>query len=169
MRENQNIERNKTMKKLTQADIDLLKARGKVASLTTVTDFEIPSWDRPKKAKKATTKKANNHPLVGKVLHTSWGYNMTWNDFCQIIEVSPTGKTVVCRMLNTDIAEFNGFTGTVKAGNKLHGEKFRLRVRESASWGTSFVGTYSRYEGRGGRKGYFSLYDGSPCYENHMD
>lgn len=155
-------------KQLTQADYDLLKARGKVTNgFKTSTNFEIPSWNKPK-AKKASAKKSN-HPLIGKVLHTSWGYNMTWNDFCQIIEVSPTGKTVVCRMLNTDTTGFNGFTGTVKAGKTLHGEKFRLRVRESGSWGTSFVGTYSRYEGRGGRKGYFSLYDGSDCYENHMD
>jgi hypothetical protein len=111
MTNNKNIGENKMKKQLTADDLALLASRG-IKSLTTSTDFDLPaSWS------KKTTKKAKvntDNPLVGKMLHTSWGYNMTINNFAKIIEVSPSGKTVVCRMLTKE--GFNGFAGEVKAG-----------------------------------------------------
>ena len=183
MREKPKQRKDKTMKKLTQADIDLLKARGKVVNgFHTSTEFDIPSWDKPKKANKRTTKKANNHPLVGKILHTSWGYNMTINNFCKIIEVSPTEKTVVCRMVTKE--GFNGFAGEVKAGNETYGPKFRLKHKADGWNGKpSFHGSYpyivhenvdchgfvNRQNGST-RMGYFSIHNpDSVVYENHMD
>jgi len=106
------------MPKLTEADLALLKSRGKVTSLTTIRsngDDLSPSYNKVKKVKKA--KKANTkHPLVGRKLHTSFGYDMTINNFAQILEVSPTGKTVVCQMVskNTNGMEW-GYDGTGKA------------------------------------------------------
>jgi hypothetical protein len=79
------------MKKLNAKDLAILRARG-INSLTTLrgkeAEFKVPA--KPKKTRKAKPK--TKHPLVGKLLHCSWGYDMTINDFCKIIEVSPTGK-----------------------------------------------------------------------------
>jgi hypothetical protein len=33
------------------------------------------------------------------VFYESWGYDQTNIDFCEIVEVSPTKKTVLCRMI----------------------------------------------------------------------
>ena len=98
------------MKKLSEKDYALLRSRGVTSFITTVTTFDIPSLSpkkkviisSPKKKVKKVYKPKNpnaKHPLVGKTLHTSWGYNMTINEFCKIIEVSPTGKTCKCRMV----------------------------------------------------------------------
>ena len=152
-------------KQLTDADYALLAKRG-VNKLTTVTDFEIPK-STPKK-NKHKTKKINpnaNHPLVGKILHTSWGYDMTINDFCKIIEVSKTGKTVKCQMVHT--VGFDGFASKVNAGDETYGEIFRLKVGTCLER-PSFHGSYP-YSGSSKHMGYFSIHDGREVWENHMD
>ena len=167
------------MKKLTAADLALLAKRGKVVNgFTTKVDTEVKTaahrFDHlegfkkaDNKTKKAAKKADTKHPLVGKMLRTSWGYNMTINEFCKILEVSPTGKTVVCRMLTKE--GFNGFTGTVHAGKDVYGPKFRLKVK-----GDCFNGSYpyivrETKERSSFHMGYFGLYDGGNVYENHMD
>jgi len=158
------------MKKLTDADIALLKSRGKIVNgFTTIRSNDPIKFDTPKKVKKSKAKKTvEKNPLVGRKLHTSFGYDMTINDFAQIIEVSPTGKTVVCQMVNKDT---NGMeygpdgSGRATAGNNLHGPKFRLKV----SGETSFHGSYP-FCGNSKRFGYFSLCnDTDSFYENHWD
>jgi hypothetical protein len=172
------------MKNLTAADHALLAKRGKIVNgFTTTVNTEVrTAADRfkdfdfspaPKKVKKVkkTKKVANsnaNHPLVGRMLHTSWGYNMTINEFCKILEVSPTGKTVKCRMLTKE--GFNGFTGTVEAGEKMVGPEFRLKI----DGGDYFHGSYpyivrDTKEESSFHMGYFGIYNGGKVYENHMD
>lgn len=169
------------MKKLSAADLALLAKRGKVVNgfTTMVSDEVKTSADRfshlegfTKKTKKVKTiakKKVNSdHPLVGRMLHTSWGYDMTINNFCKILEVSPTGKTVVCRMLTKE--GFNGFTGTAYAGNEMIGPKFRLKI----DGGDYFHGSYpyivrDTKEESSFHMGYFGIYNGGKVYENHMD
>jgi len=123
----------------------------------------------------------NNNPLVGKVLHTSWGYNMTINNFAKIIDVSPSGKTVVCRMLTKE--GFNGYQGPVKSGTKVYGPKFRLKYKpEGWNGKPTFHGSYPyivRNEDDEGwlkvseastRMGYFSEHNPEKeVYENRMD
>lgn len=158
------------MKKLSERDYEILRARGIMNGFHTSIDFEIPSSIKPKK--KSPVNPNVNHELVGKVLHASWGYDMTINDFCKIIEVSPTGKTVVCRMLNKE--GFNGFQGDVKSGKKLHGKKFRLRLKR---WGDNsldslyFIGSYPFcHNSDSKRKGHFGVHNPAhTVYENHMD
>jgi hypothetical protein len=169
------------MKKLTAADYALLAKRGKVVNgFNTQVDSTVKtSADRfshlegfkkvkkTKKAKKSANPNAN-HPLVGRMLHTSWGYNMTINEFCKILEVSPTGKTVKCRMLTKE--GFNGFTGTVEAGEKMVGPEFRLKI----DGGDYFHGSYpyivrDTKEESSFHMGYFGIYNGGKVYENHMD
>lgn len=162
------------MPKLSEKDLAILRARGKVMNgFHTSTDFEIPSSVKPKKKKKV--KKANpnaNHPLIGKILHTSWGYNMTINEYCKIVEVSPTGKTVVCRMVNTKCVDpgATAYAGRVKAGENTYGVKFRLKVNSHGGFHGSFpyiVGNTK--EECSFKMGYFSIDDGGYAYENHMD
>ena len=158
--------------KLTADDLFFLAQRGKVKNgFTTSRDFDI-----------APVKKVKNsdHPLVGTMLHTSWGYNMTINDFARIVSVSPSGKTVVCRRLTKE--GFNGFTGPVTAGNKMIGQKFRLRITDGFGGGKCYIGSYPHCienenddsmmkvaDGGYTRKGYWGEYNGSEVFENHMD
>jgi hypothetical protein len=106
---------------------------------------------------------------VGTKLHTSFGYDMTINDFAVIVEVSKTGKTVLCRMVKKST---NGLEhgpcggGKASAGDEMHGEKFRLHVREWNS-GVYFVGSYP-FCGNSKRKGTFSVAKGE-YYENRWD
>jgi len=158
------------MKKLSEKDYALLRSRGVTSFITTVTTFDIPSLSPKKKVKKVYKPKNPNakHPLVGKILHSSWGYDMTINEFCKIIEVSPTGKTCKCRMVGKE--GFNGYQGKVSAGNVCHGPEFRLKIKEN----NYFNGSYpfvvrDTKEKSSFRMGYFSVHSGGTVYENHMD
>lgn len=162
------------MSRLTEKDLAILKARG-INQLTTVTDFEIPSYEKkPAKAKKRKSVKAKKtkHAWIGKKIHTSYGYNMTINSFAKIIDVSPTGKTIKCRMVETHTngQEFGG-NGKAKAGNKVYGPEFRLHVRDYEF----FVGSYPFViQGKNKdqcnyRKGFFSFAHNGEYYENHWD
>ena len=48
---------------------------------------------------------------VGDIFYESWGYDQTNIDFAQIVAFSPTGKTVLCRMMGKKNAgpEHRGF------------------------------------------------------------
>jgi hypothetical protein len=119
-----------------------------------------------------------NEIKIGTKLHASWGYSMTLNDYCQIIEVSKTGKTVKCRMLSTKMNQgvFSGDgSGRAKAGDDLHGPIFRLKVN-----GLHFHGSYpfcgaekyainTKMSDCSSRMGYFTITNGEESYENHWD
>ena len=120
-------------------------------------------------------------PKVGMKLNTSWGYNMTINDYCEIVEISKTGKTVKCRMLNKELTaeSFSPGGGKAKAGNKLAGPIFRLKVGKT-KWGLSFHGSYpfcgaeelpidTKMKDCSSRMGYFHVDNGGESYENHWD
>ncbi len=166
------------MSRLTAKDLEILKARG-INSLTTLRDDEVAEFAKPKtktsKIKKPAKKAAKKHEWVGKKLHCSYGYNMTINNFAKIIEVSPSGKTVKCKMVHTitNGQEFGG-NGKAKAGSKVHGPEFRLHVRNNNTW-MAFVGSYpfivqgNRKEQCSYRKGYFSFAHDGEYYENHWD
>ena len=38
---------------------------------------------------------------IGDIFHCSWGYNMSINDFYEVVAISPTGKTCTIRPLRT--------------------------------------------------------------------
>ena len=174
------------MKRLSESDLALLKSRGKVVNgFTTKTDFSIML---PKVSIKNSVKKVKKmpekNPLVGKKLHTSWGYDMTMNDFCEIVEVSKTGKTVKCRMVtgkSNGLEWAPGSAGKMSAGNTLYGPTFRLKNSGTSYDGSpSFVGSYpfcgaenlpegTKMSECSSRFGYWSVDDGSEYYENHVD
>ena len=172
MKQKQNIG-DKTMpkKQLSEKDKALLAARGikKFNTVSSTTPYEFNYTN--KKAKKSAPKKDKNpnskHELVGKILHTSWGCDMTINDFCKILEVSPTGKTVKCQMVNviTNGEQYGpGGSGKAKASHETHGPVFRLKVRGNGY----FNGSYPFCNGSK-RMGYFSIDNGREYYENRWD
>jgi hypothetical protein len=166
------------MSRLTEKDMEILRARG-IKSLTTERDFEIPSYKkasktiqkRSKKALKASNSNAN-HEWVGKTLRASWGYDMTINDFCKILEVSPTGKTVKCQMVGkeTNGLEFGPSGGKAKANNKTYGPVFRLKVNPHGFHGSYPFIIGDTKEKSSYRKGYFNICSSDASYyENHCD
>jgi len=109
---------------------------------------------------------------VGQVYYESWGYDQTNIDYVQIVSVSPSGKTVMCRMMGSErVDEWH-----VKP-TQAFGESFRLYVRRSASGNgeTRLVGQYpfclrpdetleSAKQHGAMRMGYFFPYE-KPMYE----
>lgn len=103
---------------------------------------------------------------VGDILHTSWGYNMTHNDYAKIKEISPTGKTVKCVMVSNTKIDGGGFAGREKPNENAEiSPEFRLRVNDSG-----FKGSYYFCAPNSGKRmGYFSPWDGKDDYYNTMD
>ena len=40
---------------------------------------------------------------VGDIFHCSWGYDMTINDYYQVVALTPSGKSVKVRKLNKEL------------------------------------------------------------------
>ena len=66
---------------------------------------------------------------TGLILHGSWGYDQTNNEYCQIVSISPSGKTVKCRMMRTQVIKENGCSREL-APFESYGPEFRLHVRK---------------------------------------
>lgn len=67
-------------------------------------------------------------PKVGDYHRHSWGYDQTNIDMCVIVEVSPTGKTALCRMVRTIHLGETGAEEIVTPG-EAYGDPFRLQIR----------------------------------------
>lgn len=46
-------------------------------------------------------------PHIGDVFYHGWGYNMRLNDFYEVVDATPSGKTVTLRKLRTRIVAGN--------------------------------------------------------------
>ena len=101
--------------------------------------------------------------MKGKILHTSWGYDMTINDYCIVVDETP--KSVLCKMLDTKVKNDDGH-GMGKATPTLNESKtktFRLFKR-----GENFKGSYP-FCGDSKRMGYFWVWNGRDNYQNTWD
>ena len=104
--------------------------------------------------------------MENKIIKTSWGYDMTHNDYA--IVISENGKTALCQMIGTKKVDGNGFTGSeVPDPSRTSGKAFRLRVKGD----NSYKGSYPFCWGIDGikRMGWFSVWSGSPDCYNYMD
>jgi hypothetical protein len=109
---------------------------------------------------------------VGQIFYDSWGYDQTQNDFLQIIEVSPTRKTVTCQMIGATRTD----TYSVAPNpNYKYGPQFRLHIKyfshEPRLHGSypfcsnhDYVSDSPGYKGAW-REGSFGPYEGKPVYE----
>lgn len=98
-----------------------------------------------------------DHPefVPGAILHSSWGYNMTTNDFYEIIRRS--NKTVYAVKIGNKKVTGGGWTGREVPDPKV-------REKEVFSGRISDDGTYVTIN-----KHLCRIYDGKPVYYNTMD
>lgn len=64
----------------------------------------------------------------GDYFYTSWGYDQTNIDYCVVVDISPTGKTVLCRMVNPINVGSQGVEDILMPGT-AYGASFKMRVR----------------------------------------
>lgn len=62
---------------------------------------------------------------VGQIFYASWGYDQTNIDFVQVVSVSKTGKTVICRRLGSKRIDASHVIPT-----EPYGKPFRLKVKK---------------------------------------
>ena len=116
----------------------------------------------------------------GTILHTSWGYDMTINDFCIVLE--NTGKTLKCQMLGKIVSgDGVNFAGNERAKptKGVWGKPFRLKIESrdykginARGYNTLFIrGSYPFINNAQGSKrfGYWSIADREEYYENTWD
>jgi len=105
--------------------------------------------------------------MPGVILVASWGYNMTINDYCKVLE--NTGKTLKCVMISCRIEDDNGSGGgrSMPIPELEISEPFRIRINKRENY-TSLVGSYP-YTKDGKRKGHWHIWDGKPNYYNTWD
>ena len=100
---------------------------------------------------------------VGDIFHCSWGYDMTINDYYQVVDLTPSGKSVRVRKLNKE---------TVKYGEYFTGREMPIKDNFATDnimtkrLGTDYMGqpdikitSYS----------WARLWDGESNHFNHMD
>lgn len=105
--------------------------------------------------------------LVGKIIHTSWGYDMTINEYAVII--AETDKTVKCKMVQTAVSNDDGLgNGKAMPTLKETGEAFRLHKRQWNGGAIYFKGSYPYCNGSK-RSDCFSLWNGRANYHNTWD
>lgn len=103
----------------------------------------------------------------GKILHTSWGYDMTINDYAVVIDETP--KSVLCKMLSVKVESDNG-KGDGKAMpvlKELDEKPFRLFKRGTPE-NLYFKGSYPFCNGSK-KMGYFNIWNGRANYHNTWD
>lgn len=109
----------------------------------------------------------------GTILHDSWGYDMTINEYC--IVLSSTGKTFLCQMVGRKVTNDDGRGGGKAIPNPEYreGKPFRVKIRRYKDGYISLPGSYPVHVNKDGsedkRKGYWSIWKGTPNYHNTWD
>jgi hypothetical protein len=93
-------------------------------------NYSIPTKAKRKRLRKleqALAQYADIKP--GMFFYESWGYDQTNIDFLEVMEVSPTKKTVLCRMVGKNRVSSGLTSDNVSPDNSYRGPTlFRLRV-----------------------------------------
>ena len=118
---------------------------------------------------KQTTKSVSiTENMVGKIFRTSWGYDMTINEYAKVIKQSD--KSILlqeCYAIVKD--DYGKGAGRAKAGGlKEDGKKFRLSLKERD---TGYGKPYTYWAGHlhGSGVDYWSEWDGQESYHNTWD
>lgn len=99
--------------------------------------------------------------MIGKIFHTSWGYDMTINEYAKVIKQSP--KSILLQECYRAVSDDNGMgNGRATTGGELkpNGEQFRL-FKKTTAYGYRWSG--------GGQCRYWSEWDGRSSYHNTWD
>ena len=86
--------------------------------------------ERNKKLREVETNLAAQLPLeVGQFFYESWGYDQTNIDYLEVMEISPTRKTCLCRMVGKKTSEAHAQGDSVAPDNSYRGPTlFRMKV-----------------------------------------
>ena len=80
---------------------------------------------------------------VGVFISCAWGYGQTQRNYAQIVDVSDTGKTVLCRRVGNKVVDRPDKTTEHVLPDSEHvGPEFRLHVRSYSEENPSFKGSY---------------------------
>ena len=100
---------------------------------------------------------------VGDIFHCSWGYDMTINDYYQVVALTPSGKSVKVRKLNKETVHsgeyFSGREMPIK--DDFVSEHVKTHRLQSSYMDTPQI-KISEYS-------WARLWDGVSSYFNHMD
>ncbi len=99
--------------------------------------------------------------MIGKIFHTSWGYDMTINEYAKVIKQSP--KSILLQECYRAVSDDNGMgngRATTDGELKPNGEQFRL-FKKTTAYGDRWSG--------GGQCRYWSEWDGRSSYHNTWD
>lgn len=94
----------------------------------------------------------------GVFIYASWGYGQTNVDMAQIVDVSDTGKTVLCRMVAAEVANRETGTNGVRPTAEHTSDEFRLHVRASRDE-PAFRGSYPFADGGTRKDSFFAFPD----------
>jgi len=120
-------------------------------------------YDSEQNTKKELTEKRKNYKnpyKVGDLLHYSYGYSMSLNDFYQIISIK--NKTMICKEIASEYVNESGFmSGNVKAikNSFLDKKEVKANIR---------IQSYGECITINGNRVYITTED-STHYENHCD
>ena len=112
---------------------------------------------------------------AGTILHTSWGYDMTMNDFCVVLE--RTEASLKCRMIGLKTIDGDPYApGGARVApdlSKRYEKPFRVRIYHGKEWNGNvyywLTGSYPYTKGDK-RKGYwYPVEQREMFYENHLD
>lgn len=107
---------------------------------------------------------------LGRILHYSWGYSMTFNEYAKIIKLNAKSAVAVPMKVMTNGGEYGpGGTGKARPIHEPNGEpftilfkRFRGELYGQTNTNISIVG--GKTHGRT-----WSYWDGESNYENHWD
>lgn len=102
----------------------------------------------------------------GVYLYSSWGYGQTNVEFAQIVDVSDSGKTVLCKMVQGNVEDRGHGSDSMAPSAEQYGEEFRMHVRARHNGEEPmFRGSYPYIDGtkeQGTRKGNLYVFDNTP-------
>lgn len=111
--------------------------------------------------KRTVQPKVIKENMVGKIFHTSWGYDMTINQYAKVIKQSP--KSILLQECVAEVRDDYGRgAGRAKTSGHLKkdGDQFRL-YKKVTPYGERWAG--------GGQCRYWSEWDGTESYHNTWD
>jgi len=140
---------------LTQADIDLLKKRGKVGK--NFTGFTTTRGGGKESKMGKTLKKEEESPVkVGDIFYNSWGYDQTNIDWYQVVALTGSGKSVKIRPIE----------GKIKETGFMSGESTPVKGKFKGPAVTKRLGMHSGEPYLPSKYGWTSLWDGKPKYQS---
>lgn len=119
------------------------------------------------------TEKTPDAVKIGDIFYESWGYDQTNIDFAQVVGLTASGKTAICRMMSQRMTESTGWMSEKVVPKDVVGIEFRLLIRQSKTGGKEIYlrGSYPLVQRDDGyvskRSGWFFRFDGAPVYQSH--